>query len=137
MKNGRVLLIVTGVIAFCAVAVVAWFRMIEASTVRSVANIELSSEATLREKESRSTRFGSEGVRVWVYDLSPSYSADLNARCEQLGYQVQPTQAVLDKHPFLRDYVTSTETSCVRVRRHDALEIAVLQDRRLVVALII
>lgn len=137
MKNRRVLLIVTAVIAFCAVAAIAWFRMMEASTVRSVANIELSSEATLRQKHSRSTRFGSEGVRVWVYDLSPSYSADLIARCEQLGYQMQPTQAVLEKHPFLRDYITSTVTSCVRVRRHDALELAVLQDRRLVVALII
>lgn len=137
MKTRRVLLIVTAVIASCAVAVVAWLRMMEASTVRSVANIELSSEATLRQKESRSTRFGSEGVRVWVYDLSPSYSADLNARCEQLGYEVQATQAVLKRHPFLGDYVSSTEKSCVRVRRHEVLELAVLQNGRLVVALII
>jgi hypothetical protein len=137
MKKRRVLLIVTGAIAFCALAAVAWLRMIDASTVRSVANIELSGEATLLQKQSRSTRFGSEGVRVWVYDLSPSYSADLNARCEQLGYEVQPTQAVLKKHPFLGDYVSSAERSCVRARRHDALELAVLQDGRLVVALII
>lgn len=76
----------------------------------------------------RSTRFGSEGIRVWVYDLSPSYSADLNAKCEQLGYQVQPTHTVLEKRPFLRDYVTSAEGSCVGVKRRDALELAVLQD---------
>lgn len=137
MKELRVLLLVTGVIALCAAAAVVWIRMTEASMVRSVANIELSNEATLRGKESRSTRFGSEGVRIWVYDLSPSYSADLNARCEQLGYQMQPTREVLDKHPFLRDYVTSAERSCVRVKRRDALELAVLQDGRLLVALIL
>lgn len=137
MSKRDKLIAVLALVIFCALIVFAWSRTAEVAAIESVTNIALSGDAVLTERHSHSTRFGAEGLRIWVYRLSKPYSTELNSKCNSLGYNVQATQTLLTNYPFLRSYIDSVSVSCVRVVRDDFTGIAILQDGQLIVAFII
>ena len=137
MSTQKNLLVALALILLLGICGRLWFASREAAAIRSVTNIDLSSEANLISYSGQSGRFGAEGVRIWKYALSPSYAIELRGACESIGYSVTPYSALVDRNPFLASHLTAGQITCVRRKRGSFYGISVIQGDTLVVVFLI
>lgn len=132
----RTLKILSGigiVIALLPAIFFSWSWFGERYFIRKTINFDLPAGAKLLHYEGRSTRFGAEGTRVWVYGAPAASLSKLKAQCKMLGYEVMPSSVIAKNETLLARYMDQEVDSCIRISESDFRGVSVVQGKKIIV----